>query len=467
MAFPATLSTLPEGIQASIDLIADFDQCFLAGFANLERSHEKTLASWQRIFSGTPLHQPLIEACAALQRNEFVEHHFTVLAATRTALQGSLFDALQQHVRDALGRPRISEVVSCDRANNPANDESAEIPEPLSVWLENIRHWLMEIALVGYTRLDITTLVPFLPALEQIQKEPHLTRQAALLTGFLNELLHSVPIASSNDIPLYRWGDLWSQGMVSALNPIPLPQPQSVSGTLTILGIDLRHHDNLVSLVAYGVFNVDESMQLVRSTFSAYKVDAISGDEIWLLFPDAAPLLNAFAQNKRVQLDDVLLLPTGDLLWNNNGTPANKYKLLQNASEFFQIDAPKQLTPCLIQPADRHPIQLAEPVFLNNYHFEPDSASLSWDEAGTLPIATERLSPLSALGLEIIANSTELFGLLRFNAGRWALQPLAATVNGKPLFTGQTAAKILKKPPKNSTISILQERASRLLRQKS
>ncbi|MCA1994753.1 MAG: hypothetical protein LDL41_22300, partial [Coleofasciculus sp. S288] len=339
------------------------------------------------------------------------------------------------------------------------------------VLLASIRHWLMEIALVGFARLTATTLTPFMATLEQIQAEPLLVRQAALLTGFFNELMSLVPIVDSSAIPLYRWVDLWTQAMVDALRPSLPHTATNVSGSLNLLGLDLRHHANFVSFIAYGLLTGDTQTKLVRVTMSAYKVDAISGNEIWLLFPDAAPLLDAFAQNQALHLTETPMLPTGDILWAGSAKVGDKYDLMAKAAEFFALTAAKAFNPCLIHPANRHPVQLSEPVFLEGYTIEKDqdTLSLSWGESGKLRVATERISPLSEITREAIASSTQLFGLLRFDAGHFSVQPLAITVQpakGKPktIFTGQTAVNILKKPPKNSTVAILQERASRLLR---
>lgn len=91
---------------------------------------------------------------------------------------------------------------------------------------------------------------------------------------------------------------------------------------------------------------------------------------------------------------------------------------------------------------------------------------LSWGDAGELSIASERLSSLSELNLDIIAKSQQIFGLLRFDAGKWSIQPLAVAVKNKITSTGQTAASVIAKKDsiKNSVVGILQERSSRLLR---
>jgi hypothetical protein len=144
---------------------------------------------------------------------------------------------------------------------------------------------------------------------------------------------------------------------------------------------------------------------------------------------------------------------------------------MKKASDRFSPNASNTPNPCQVHPCDRHPVQLAEPIFLEGYKIQRDDTAilLDWGESGALRVATERISPLSEITQDAIASSTQLFGLLRFDAGSFSVQPLALTVQSgtskpKTIFTGQNAVNILKKPPKTSTVATLQERASRLLR---
>lgn len=464
MTLPASLATLPTPVQAVLNLVDDLDQCFRVGFANLEPSHQVTLHAWQRIFNGTPLQQAGEEAIAALQQYEFSKSHFAVIARLRAALQGAIFDQLQYQARSELGRTTIVAVTP--------QSSTADVPSHLQPLLESICQWLMEVALIGFTRLDTSTLMPFTTTLEKLQAEPLLIRQSALLTGLFNELMSKRSSIDSNNLPVCRWVDLWTRATIGARS-LPLQGAKPVSGTLELLGINLQQHAHLVSLVAYGLLTVDGQPQFTRLTLSAYKVDAIQMDEIWLLFPQAVTLLDAFAQTKKLRLNEVLMLPTGDLLLpeadlllSGKGTVGGKYNLMERAAEYFAVGASGVPATCWLHPCDRHPVQLAEPIFLKGYTVQStDSLTLHWKDTPAIPIAIERLGRMSTVTAEAIAASSELFGLLRFDAGRWAVQPLVVTVGKKTIATGQTAAKVLKSPPKTSTVGILQERASRLLRQ--
>ena len=462
MEWLLALQSPPDGTAELADAISALDQCLLSGFARFDSSHETTLNALHRIFRGTPLQEALDQSVPALLRNEFAERHFAVIAAVRSALSGTWHDALQRQCADALGR-------TFD--DNAAAIAPPDMPPQVAVWLESARQWLMEIALAGFAKLERANLLPFLRTLEQIQAEPQLLRLSTLLTGFINELLNCVPVADAKNVPLTRWADVWTRAMTNALAIPPEPASETVSGEFACLGIDLHRHANMISLMAYGVLTTDAGARFARTTLSSYKVDAIIGNETWLLFSDAAPLFEALAKNQTLQLTDMPLLPTGDLIWNGQAAAGNKFNPLKQAEAWFAPGASASPTACAMFPADRHPAQISVPIFLKDYAVaQTDDGELWLDfgAAGRLPVATRRLCAFSELTPEVAANSSQMVGLLRFDQRRWEIQPLgvAATVKKKNviLFSGESAAAVLKKPPKTSTIAILQERASRLLR---
>lgn len=464
MEWLLALQSPPDGAAELADAVAALDQCLLSGFARFDSSHETTLNALHRIFRGTPLQEALDQSVPALLRNEFVERHFAVIAAVRSALMGTWHDALQRQCADALDR-------AFDDKTASAALTQPDTPPQVAVWLESTRQWLMEIALAGFAKLERANLLPFLRTLEQIQAEPQLLRLSTLLTGFINELLNAVPLADANAAPVTRWADLWTRAMTNALAIPPEPAGEAVSGEFACLGIDLHRHANMISLMAYGVLTTDAGARFVRTTLSSYKVDAIIGNETWLLFTDAAPLFEALAKNQTLTLTDMPLLPTGDLIWNGQAAVGKKFNPLKQAEEWFAPGASAAPTACVMFPADRHPAQIAIPIFLKEYAVAQEENGAIWLDFGTagrLPVATQRLCAFSELTPEVAANSSQMFGLLRFDQQRWEVQPLgvAATVKKKNviLFSGESAAAVLKKPPKTSTIAILQERASRLLR---
>jgi len=320
----------------------------------------------------------------------------------------------------------------------------------------------MEIALAGFARLEAGTLLSFFPTLAQLRAVPNAMHLSALLTGFMNEMLAALPIKDSDQVPLLRWCDLWSIAMLYALGLAEPPTPTLVTGTLAPLGVELRQHSHTASMVVYSLLTHDNCTRLVRQTWSSFKVAAIQSDEIWLLFPEAQPLLRSLIQGKTLAVRDLPVLPSGDMLWSEDrlAEKAGKGKKYDALKLAVQHCAPGSNLMIAALPAlQRHPIQIAEPVAFTDYTIHVSTLHL---QDGTA-LALDRSR--NALTLEALEATTTLFGLLRYDAGQWTVQPLTAgNPVGKFEIVGQAGVELLNKPPKSNTVSILKERSSRLLR---
>lgn len=278
----ADLAAPPAAVADAADLIDRLDQAFAGGFARLNEAHLDALDALQRTFAGTPLAAALTAAVEGIARSEFLDRHFLVLAAARAALQGAQHDALIAQAAAALGRPAPKLEAATGGAGQAA-------PPQHGVWLESARHWLMEIGLAGFSNLGTDTLLPFQATLDPIESDGRLPRQAALLGGFLDEMLAVFPAKGTPSIPLFRWADLWSRAMVLCAAAPPTLATRPATGELRLLGADLRQHDTFATLVAFGVLReAGKEPRLVRATISAFKVDVIQGDELGPLFADAA-----------------------------------------------------------------------------------------------------------------------------------------------------------------------------------
>ncbi|HKI31204.1 MAG TPA: hypothetical protein VKA46_05015 [Gemmataceae bacterium] len=450
------LLSVPDGVRHAAAVIAGLDRCFVVGFGRLGPEQAQSLQVLARLCSGTPLKDAVGAAVEALTRNEFVECHFAALAAARAALQGAQYDALRKHAAEALGRTPSGE---------SADEPAVAPPEPVKVWQESTRHWLMEIAIAGFGQLEPQTLAPFAATLEQLQAEPLTTRLAALLTGFRQELLNAMPIAALPALPAFRWADLWTRAMIAALRPPAPAAGKKVSGTLSPLGIDLRHHGYFVSADVYGVLDGSEP-RLVRVTLSSYKVDVVRGSEMWQCFgKPAEPLLKAVADLQGLAVNDATLLPTGDLLMDGKVKVKGADASLDAARKWLAPGAAPALPS--VAALDRHPVQIAEPILLEGYKPNKEGTALDLGDGVSLRVATERISGTSELQAEHVAGSTMLLGLLRFDGGAWAVQPLAVAGPKGSIFTGMGAAEPPKTGKKKPTLVILKERASRLLRKKA
>lgn len=465
----------PAGVNHAAEIITGLDGAFAVGFGRLGPEQMRALEGLSRTFSGTPLARPMEGATAAIRKSEFVEKHFVALAAGRAALQGAQHDALLHAIQDALGR--------AENTDAPALAESAqEQPSHHGVWFESARQWLMELAIAGFLQLGVEALVPFMATLEKLQGEEALIRPSAILTGLFNELVSNIPIATMDAVPLYRWCDLWTKSMIIAAQPPKPLAEESVSGEFTVLGIDVRHHPNMISPVFYGLLksSKDNSTQWVRTTLSAYKVDVLAGPEMWGVFRgNAKELLTGVRSRASVKVKGMSLLSSGDLVWDDKrAEPGNKVDVLAEAAKWFAPGAgadAKSLKRPQLSPSDRHPAQIAEPIYLEGFSSAKNKSAGDWElkvGAQSLPVATARMSNDPEFTVDSALCSPKLFGLLRFDRGRFCVQPLAALSSNKKdvLMAGSAGASQVAggdSGGRDSALGTLRERASKLLRKKS
>lgn len=474
-----TLQSLPPGVEAATGLVRGLDQCLLLGFGRLGPQQVQLLQALQRSFGGTSFGDALGQSIAALSRLEFAERHFLMIAAARLALQGAVHDALTDQLMQTLGR-------RTDFAELPASNVDPRTHDPLG---ESCRAWLLELALAGFKNLGHETIAPFGATLEHLTNDPVRVRSAALLLGFQRELLHSLPISAMASIPAARWADLWMRGFLGSLNSQALDpkteSSQTVSGRLTPIGIDLRQHGMFASAVAYAILEREgQADRVIRTTCSSYKVDAVRGAELWKCFePWFQTLAESMVLGHCLEISDGLLLPAGDLVL---GESLDKGPIADPFAAAARTLAPAEgaaaQTP-VIDALDRHAVQIAEPVYLTGFEAkeiaeegESSRVDLVFPDGGTLAVDPGRLAASSVFGLgqaEVLA-AREVIGLIRQDAGRWSVQVLATRAGDKKrttVFVGPPAAAAAsakkggkKKGP--DTLTVLRERAGRLLRKK-
>jgi len=451
-----SLSALPEGIEQTDALIDRLDDCFMLGFSRLGAEQTESLASLARTFAGTPLAERLVAAVEGISRAEFREEHFTALAAARCALQGAQYDALMDAGVAAL---------SLERAPLQIGD-APETPGPIGNWMTSTRQWLLELALAGFMQLDQQSVAPFIATLEQLQQDGGAPRLAMLLTGYVHELNDSIPASQLAVVPSRRWVDLWCRAMVSAMKLPAPPATSEISGTLYLLGLDLRHHTNAVSASFYGVVEEGDAARFIRVTVSAYKVELVTGEEVFQAFDEDRELLfSSWSKGKALELSKMTLRDSGDLMWDGGKAKLGKsYDLFVMANQFFGKDA-APLRVADVAPEDRHPVQIALPVYASGYKVAKGGDRLEVDLGGaSVGVDGARMSAVGGFQADDVQGTKECFGLLRFDGGSWSLQPLVAT-KGKVLMRAGDKASTSRNS--SSTISVLKERAGKLLRRKA
>jgi hypothetical protein len=427
------LATIPPAVDEALALAERFDAALLHGFGRLGEEHREHLEALAGVFAGSPLESAVSEAVAAVGRSEFVARSFLSLASARVALLGAVHDALVAQACGTLGRPA------------PPDEEAVARPAGGSATgLASAQQWLTELAIAGLKNLEESSVAPFAATLEGLEADPELTGLAALLLGFSNELLGSMPLGRHSVVPAFRWGDLWSAAMVRTQQLPPELSFREVSGVLTPIGLDVQSHEHFVCVTLWGVFDDGQAARTVRVPFAGYKVGAIGGAEVWDLFePFDGPILEALKGHKTLRVSQAELRANGDLVLRTPPEASGRADPFAAAGAFGSLPCP---------PLARHPVHIAEPVLLAGEH--------------GLPLALERLPRESTLSENLAEPAPELIGLLRFDRGGWRVQPLCVRWNKGFLISGEDLAAVRKKQ-KTRTLEVLRERAARLLRARS
>ncbi|MFG1924566.1 hypothetical protein [Cryptosporangium sp. NPDC048952] len=448
----------PVGVPEAVELVAGFDACLVSGFGRLGDDGAAALSALAAGVAVTPLGERAAEAAAKLAAGSVADEQLTVLAAARSALLGAVHDGLVDRVDSALGRTRTEWT---DSAGSP------DAPRSL---LEGCRSWLRELAITGWRGVDHDLVSSSSQVLEAMLVDPRLRRLAVLIDGLAAELRGSAPIATMDEVPERRWADLWSRAMLLCqAGGWSAGAAATVSGRFLLLGVDVTEHATAVQLQVHGLLEVrgETAPRLVRTSVASAKVDTIVGPAIWPLFEAHPVLIAALTDRRAIELTDATLLAGGDLVWaDDRAAPGEEADPFATARLHLA-----GATAAAAPPLDRHPVRLGEPVLVEGYTVDGDALVL---DGHRLALDVDRLPTLGPLTPELVAGSTACLGLLRWDAGQWALQPLAivATVKRKPVpmhvgdwASGPTDPKVAKAvKAAGDTVAVLRERAGRLLR---
>ncbi|MEV5767618.1 hypothetical protein AB0L34_24050 [Micromonospora sp. NPDC052213] len=454
----------PTGLTDALDLVAGLDGALVRGFARVNEEDAAALAALAGALAPTPLGDLVAEAVGKVTAGSVTEDHLVALAGARCALLGAAHDALLGQLDTALGRAHAP------WAPGPPGP-AADAPPPLA----GVRAWLHELALAGWGGVDHELVAAAATPIEAALAEPGLRRLAVLLDGLAAELRACAPVATMAHPPVRRWADLWARGLLLAQDAAAVTAPpavEEVSGRLLVLGVDVHEHDTAVQAQVHGILEPADggAPRLVRAAVGAVKVETIVGPALWRLL-DAHPVLLAALAERRGLTVSGLPLRGADLLWQDD-----RARLGEAADPFATA---RVLLPAAVAaapaPLDRHPVGIAEPVLLEGYTVRDDDGALTVELDGhPLAVAVDRLPSCGPLTPALIAASSACLGLVRWDDGRWLLQPLAvqATVKRKPVGAhtgdwacGVTDPKAAKADAKaGDAVAVLRERAGRLLR---
>jgi hypothetical protein len=450
------------GLDEALAAVDAFDRVLVAGLLRPQPAQAAGLAQLASAVAGTPLASRTAEAAEKAATGTASEDHLTALAAARTAVLGSVHDALMAQIAAATGRPVLEETVAA-----PGEPRAANL-------LAAARSWLCDLARSGWRGLDHEAVSGSAPVVSALLADPDLRRLATLLDGFAAELAASCPGAALERVPARRWADLWSRAMLlTRPGAAAAPVTGTATGRLLPLGVDLHEHATAVQAQVHAVFEPADGTgsRLVRASVSAPKPDTVVGAGVWPLLRPHMSLLAAVSEGRSVDLADMPVTAGGDLIWSDAqarpGGPAGPF-----ATARVALPAAAEAATA---PLDRHPAHIAVPVFLAGYAAREDDGALVLTVAGhPLAVDTDRIPAAGPLTPEAVAASGACIGLLRWDAGSFRVQPLAVETTARKAavtvhaggWAGGATDKTGVKAEKAATdaISVLRERAGRLLR---
>lgn len=150
-----------DGLDEAIAAVDAVDQCLVAGLLRPQAAQAAALTGLANAVAGTPLAARAVEAAEKAGSGAAGEDHFIALAAARTALLGSVHDALIARVDEVTGRPH----------------SAAAVPAPTGQQVPNLlaaaRSWLSDLARCGWRGIDhdvvsgaaqvVSAMLPVLP----------------------------------------------------------------------------------------------------------------------------------------------------------------------------------------------------------------------------------------------------------------------------------------------------------------
>lgn len=458
----APLNASVEGLGDTLEAVDAFDRTLVAGLLRPRPDRVEGLAVLARAVAGSPLAARVAEAAGKAATGAAGEDHFVALAAARTALLGAVHDALAVGADEVTGRRRQERT-----AAPPGEGPATNLPAAA-------RTWLSDLARAGWQGIDHELAGGAAPIVSAMLPHPGLRRLATLLDGFAAELAASCPGASLERIPTRRWGDLWSRALLLTLpGAADRPAVTTVSGRLLPLGVDLHEHATAAQAQVHAVLEPADGTppRLVRASVSAPKPDTVVAAGVWQLLRPHLSLLTALGEGRAMDLDAMPLTDEGDLLWDDTRARAGD---AADALATARVVLPAA-TALPTAPLDRHPVRLAEPVFLEGYDSAQDGGTLTFTAAGrAFTVDTDRIPAASPLTPEAVAASRACVGLLRWDGDGFRLQPLAVetTVRKKAValhagaWAGGTTDTAGARAEKAATdaVTVLRERAGRLLR---
>ncbi|MDH5401376.1 MAG: hypothetical protein OEZ01_05530 [Candidatus Heimdallarchaeota archaeon] len=423
-------------------------QVFSNGFSKLNSKGIETLKEINIAFSTSPLNTLISEAITGLNNNQLTSSNFDLLAIVMASIDGSAYDSLFDEL-NKLMENQVSLIDNAKEINYTSNTEDHEN------FLESIKSWLIDLAIMGFTEINMDVLESFEQVMDTLENIPELMRLNVILRGFIEEITTEIPITSQDEFPAKRWLGLWLRSYLLTMQ-LPKENVQSIKDCkLKIIGVQKYSHDYFTLYTFHGILDHEGNNRLIQIEAKKFTINEVSNNELLDLLNSTHPeLFKGLEENLVIQVKQGMI--SGNYLilekFKTTTTSFDIYETLAVLFESKTISYNKQ------NPYNRHPLLLKYPVLCKIENITKDGTSkFDW---GDIPIRFDKVGTLNEKWK--LANSKGIFGFIQFDNGWW-ISPVTI-LGDKNQYIGYTYSQ--DRSGKN-VYEVLKERSNAILRSKS
>ena len=434
-------------LDKAIKLTHNISLLFNNGFSKLIQKEKATLNQLAEGFTNSPLRDIIPQGIEKLLKADFHKDNFTALVLAITSIHGAIHDALYDTAVKMLGEERKFFAQEESTAFEEHNDETRML-------LDNIQNWLIDIAIRGFSDLNIETIQSFETVLQTVEDQSELKRLGVILRGLSNEFILVLSQTKEEGYPIQtRWMELWCKAYLLTLKKHVPAKGIKVKGNLRLIAVQTHLHRNFLTIVFNGILEHKKEKIYVEIEKSKYIIDLIPIEEFWNQFKkENDKLFSGLLSSKVIAVKEGILHQNGYLVLNDHELTTEVFKLLDVVQKALKDGS---LSISKIQAIDRHPIHFKLPCIIKKEYIKQQTVKLDDKE---IPIRFELQPTKRSMSASLKEN---MLMELRFDNG-WFFKPLTSI--GPPnMFLGQISEKPVAVTP---IYSLLKERSSKILREK-
>ncbi len=430
-----------------VKLTQDLSSLFNNGFSKIIQKEKDVLDQLAKGFVNSPLRDIVPQGIEKLQKSDFRKDNFTALVLATTSIYGSIHDALYEKAGEFLKK----DITFFTHKNDTTFEEHSNEVKTL---LDNIQNWLIDIAIRGFSDLDMESIQSFEPVLQTVENHKELQRLGVILRGLSNEIILVRSDTKDKDYSIQvRWMDLWCKAYILTLKKTIPAKGTKIKGNLKLITIQTHIHRNFLTIIFNGILEHKKENIYVEIEKSKFIIDLIPIEEFWFQFKkENQKLFDGLLKSKVITINDGVLQQNGNLVLTDFKLSTETFDLLDIVEKSVNK---KSLLISKIQAIDRHPIHFKLPCLMKIEDSKNQSVKIDDKE---IPIRFE-LQPTKKV-LKTLLN-TKMLMELRFDNG-WFFKPLTS-IGTANVFLGRISEKITAETP---VYSILKERSSKILRDK-